>query len=78
MQLGVVAVSVSVQARQAKASQIQAVRGFHLDLIRMQLDDLPAYLPSWGPLDLQNPMAQRRHIYANLVFSYGVDGIQRR
>jgi hypothetical protein len=72
--LGAVAVSVSIQARQAKAGQIQAVRQFHLDLIRMQLDDLPTYLPCWGPLDLPSPMAQRRHIYTNLVFSYGSMG----
>jgi hypothetical protein len=72
--LGAVAVSVFIQARQAKAGQIQAVRGFHLDLIRMQLDDLPAYLPCWGPLDLTSPMEQRRHIYINLVFSYASMG----
>jgi hypothetical protein len=72
--LGAVAVSVSVQARQAKASQIQVVRQFHLDLIRTQLDDLPTYLPCWGPLDLPGPVAQRRHIYTNLVFSYASMG----
>ncbi|WP_345630677.1 DUF6082 family protein [Rugosimonospora acidiphila] len=72
--LGAVAVSVAIQARQAKADQIQAVRGFHLDLVRMQLDDLPTYLPCWGPLDLPSPTSQRRHIYTNLVFSYGSMG----
>ncbi|OKI65525.1 hypothetical protein A6A27_24395 [Micromonospora sp. CB01531] len=72
--LGAVAVSVSIQARQAKASQIQAVRQFHLDLIRMELDDLQTYLPCWGPLDLPSRAAQQRHIYTNLVFSYASMG----
>jgi hypothetical protein len=72
--LGAVAMSVSIQARQARAGQIQAVRGFHLDLVRMQLDDLPTYLPCWGPLDLPGPQAQRRHIYTNLMFSYASMG----
>src|SRR2546430_1904858 len=72
--LGAVAMSVSIQARQARADQIQAVRGFHLDLVRMQLDDLPTYLPCWGPLDLPGPQAQRRHIYTGLLFSYGSMG----
>src|SRR2546430_9173902 len=72
--LGAVAISVAIQARQARADQIQAVRGFHLDLVRLQLDDLPTYLPCWGPLDLPGPQAQRRHIYTGLLFSYGSMG----
>jgi len=72
--LGAVAMSVTIQARQARADQIHAVRGFHLDLVRLQLDDLPAYLPCWGPLDLPGPLAQRRHIYTNLMFSYASMG----
>src|SRR2546430_12427958 len=46
--LGAVAMSVSIQARQARAEQIQAVRGFHLDLVRLQLDDLATYMPCLG------------------------------
>jgi Family of unknown function (DUF6082) len=72
--LGAVAMSVAIQRRQARAEQIQAVRGFHLDLVRMQLDDLPTYLPCWGPLDLPGPQAQRRHVYTGLIFSYGSMG----
>jgi hypothetical protein len=72
--LGGVAVSLFIQARQARASEIQAVRGYHLELVRLQLDDLPTYLPCWGPLDLPGATAQRRHIYTNLMFAYGSMG----
>jgi hypothetical protein len=48
--------------------------GFHLDLVRLQLDDLETYLPCWGPLDLPGPQAQRRHVYTGLIFSYGSMG----
>jgi len=72
--LGAVAASLFIQARQARANEIQAVRGYHLELVRVQLDDLPTYLPCWGPLNLPGATAQRRHIYTNLMFAYGSMG----
>ncbi|MER6994346.1 DUF6082 family protein [Streptomyces sp. NPDC000410] len=74
--LGGVAVSLLVQARQARADQIQAIRGFHLELMRMQLDDLPLYLPCWGPLDLPTDDAKRQHIYTNLMVQYAWMGYE--
>ncbi|MDG5807772.1 DUF6082 family protein [Streptomyces ossamyceticus] len=74
--LGGVAVSLFLQARQARADQIQGIRGFHTELIRMQLDDLPLYLPCWGPLDLPDDDARRQHIYTNLMVQYAWMGYE--
>lgn len=74
--LGGVAVSLFLQARQARADRIQGIRGFHTELIRMQLDDLPLYLPCWGPLDLPDDDARRQHIYTNLMMQYAWMGYE--
>ncbi|MFI7217349.1 DUF6082 family protein [Micromonospora maritima] len=74
--LGGVAASLLLQARQSRAERIQAIRGFHTDLITMQLDDLPVYLPCWGPLDLPDDTARRQHIYTNLLMQYAWMGYE--
>ncbi|SBT67802.1 hypothetical protein GA0070622_4867 [Micromonospora sediminicola] len=74
--LGGVAVSLLLQARQGRADRIQAICGFHTDLITMQLDDLPVYLPCWGPLDLPDDTAKRQHIYTNLLVQYAWMGYE--
>lgn len=74
--LGGVAASLLLQARQTRAERIQAIRGFHAELIRMQLDDLPVYLPCWGPLDLPDDTAKRQHIYTNLLLQYAWMGYE--
>ena len=74
--LGGVAVSLLLQARQGRAERIQAIRGLHTDLVKMQLDDLPTYLPCWGPLDLPTDDDRRRHIYTNLLMQYAWMGYE--
>ncbi len=46
--LGGVAAALFFQARQAKAERIQAVRGFHRELIQMTIDEPTRYLPCWA------------------------------
>src|SRR5690242_93952 len=50
--LGGVALSLFLQTRQSRAEQVQAIRGIHTELVRMELEDLPLYLPCWGPLNI--------------------------
>ncbi|MFF5173371.1 DUF6082 family protein [Micromonospora sp. NPDC000089] len=74
--VGGVAASLLLQARQVRADRIQAIRGFHADLIKMQLDDLAVYLPCWGPLELPDDTAKRQHIYTNLLLQYAWMGYE--
>jgi hypothetical protein len=68
--LGGVAASLFFQARQAKTSNMQAVRGFQLELQRIALDDAPLYLPCWGPLDVPTVEGKQRFLYTNLIMNY--------
>lgn len=74
--LGGIAVSLFLQARQAKADQIQAIRGFHTELVRMELDNLPLYLPCWGPLKIPSADGKKQHIYTTLMMDYAWMGYE--
>jgi hypothetical protein len=74
--LGGVAFSVFLQARQARADQIQAIRGLHTELVRIELDNLPLYLPCWGPLDIPTDDGKRRHVYTTLMMDYAWMGYE--
>ncbi|MFI9640186.1 DUF6082 family protein [Micromonospora sp. NPDC051925] len=67
--IGVVA-SLIIQAREAKATREQALRGLHTDLLKMAVDD-PGLLPCWDPIEEPtDPEWFRRHVYANLIVSH--------
>ena len=73
--LGAVAVSLLVQARQTKVQQIQAVLGYHLELMRMTLDDPPVYLPCWGwNLDMPEVTRKRQQIFTIMMMNHEVMG----
>jgi hypothetical protein len=74
--LGGVALSLFVQTRQGRADQIQAVRGVHDDLVRMELDDLELFLPCWGPLNLPSRADEKRHIYTTMLMNYAWMGYE--
>jgi hypothetical protein len=70
--LGGVAVSLFFQARQARAQQIQMVREYYRELVRMTLEDPEVYLPCHRPikvpgLDLNG---QRQHLFMRLRMNY--------
>ena len=69
--LGAVAVSLLVQARQTKVQQVQAVRGFHLELLRTTLDDPSVYMPCWGwSLDMAEVARKRQQIFTIMMMNY--------
>jgi len=68
--LGGVAASVFFQARQTKAANIQTVRQFHLDLTRIELDNIRLYLPCWGPINASTIESKQRALYVNQVMNY--------
>jgi hypothetical protein len=73
--LGAVAVSLLVQARQTKVQQIQAVRGFHLELLRMTLDDPTVYMPCWGwNSDMPEVARERQQIFTIMMMNYEAMG----
>lgn len=73
--LGAVAVSLLVQTRQARVQQIQAVRGFHLELLRLTLDDPPVYMPCWGwSLDIAEETRNRQQIFTIMMMNHEVTG----
>ena len=64
-----VAVSLFLQSREAKASREQALRVIHTELMQMAMED-EVYRRSWGPFFASgDPVAQREHIYVNLIIS---------
>jgi hypothetical protein len=68
--LGGVALSLLLQGRETKATREQALRGLHVDLIKIALDD-PLYLSCWGPFSgSTNIDDRRRHMYTNLMVSH--------
>ncbi|WP_369390364.1 DUF6082 family protein [Streptomyces sp. CG1] len=71
-----VAASLFVQNRQARADQVQAIRSYYLELVRMELDDMPLYQPCWGDMDIADPHEQKRHVYADLMMNYAWMGFE--
>nr|BFE88033.1 hypothetical protein GCM10020093_106340 [Planobispora longispora] len=64
-----VAVSLVLQAREAKSDREQTLRMLHVDLMKMAMED-PLYRRAWGPFfDSEDPDAPREHMYVNLIIS---------
>ncbi|MDX2813194.1 DUF6082 family protein [Streptomyces sp. NPDC006207] len=71
-----VAVSLIVQNRQARAEQIQGIRGYYLELARLELDDMALFQPVWGATDIADQDGRRRHVYADLMMNYAWMGYE--
>ncbi|MFD7389409.1 DUF6082 family protein [Streptomyces sp. NPDC059852] len=71
-----VALSLIVQNRQARAEQIQAIRSYYLELVRLELDDQALFQPVWGATDIVDPDDQKRHVYADLMMNYAWMGFE--
>jgi hypothetical protein len=76
--LGGVAVSLFVQAGQARAHQIQIVREYQLRLVQIVLDDPDIYLPCWRPIELPglNLDGKRQHLFITLRINYALMGYE--
>ncbi|MFF0717470.1 DUF6082 family protein [Verrucosispora sp. NA02020] len=65
-----VAISLIIQAREAKAAREQALRALHTDLLKMAIDD-PGLLECWGPIEQSTDLEWfRKHVYTNLIVSH--------
>ena len=71
-----VAVSLIVQNRQARADQVQGIRSYYLELVRLELDDMALFQPVWGTTDIADPHEQKRHVYADLMMNYAWMGFE--
>ncbi|MCZ0991608.1 DUF6082 family protein [Streptomyces diastatochromogenes] len=71
-----VAVSLIVQNRQARAEQIQGIRTYYLELVRLELDDMALFQPVWGHTDIVEPEKQKRHVYSDLMMNYAWMGFE--
>ncbi|MFI7388091.1 DUF6082 family protein [Streptomyces sp. NPDC049813] len=71
-----VAASLIVQNRQARAEQVQGIRGYYLELARLELDDMALYQPVWGATDIADPDERKRHVYADLMMNYAWMGFE--
>jgi hypothetical protein len=71
-----VAVSLIVQNRQARAEQVQGIRSYYLELVRLELDDMALFQPVWGDTDIADPHEQKRHVYADLMMNYAWMGFE--
>jgi hypothetical protein len=71
-----VAVSLIVQNRQARAEQVQGIRSYYLELVRLELDDMALFQPVWGDTDIVDPDQQKRHVYADLMMNYAWMGFE--
>jgi uncharacterized protein DUF6082 len=76
--LGGVAVSLFLQAGQARAHQIQMVREYQLELVRMVLEDPNLYIPCWRPIEVPglNPDGKRQHLFITLRMNYALMGYE--
>jgi len=64
-----VAVSLLMQAREARASRQYTLRSIHTELLRMAMDD-PLYRRAWGPFFASDDHdAQREFMYVNLIIA---------
>jgi hypothetical protein len=64
-----IAVSLVIQAREARAAREQSLRVIHTDLLQLAMDD-EVYRRAWGPFFAAGePDAQRQHMYINLIIS---------
>lgn len=64
-----VAVSLVLQAREAKSAREQTLRSLHGELMRMAMED-PLYRACWGAFfTSDDPDAQRAHMYVNQIIN---------
>lgn len=64
-----IAISLILQAREAKAAREQSLRAVHAELLQMAMDD-EVYRRCWGPFFASGDAdAQRQHMYVNLIIS---------
>ncbi|MFF1325087.1 DUF6082 family protein [Streptomyces chartreusis] len=71
-----VAGSLIVQNRQARAEQVQGIRSYYLELVRLELEDMALYQPVWGDTDIADPHERKRHVYADLMMNYAWMGYE--
>ncbi|WP_343898429.1 DUF6082 family protein [Micromonospora gifhornensis] len=65
-----VAISLILQAKEAKAVREQALRALHTDLLKMAIDDT-GLLECWGPIEQSTDLEWfRKHVYTNLIVSH--------
>ena len=76
--VGGVAVSLFLQASQARANQVQMVREYQRDLVRIMLDDPELYLPCWRPIEVPDLdiNAKRQHLFSMLRMNFGQMGYE--
>jgi len=67
-----IAVSLFIQARQARAAELQTTYSMFVELMRITLDDPETYAPCWEPLAgaPSTPEQVRRHVFSTMIGSY--------
>lgn len=59
-----ISVSLLVQIRQTRVQQVQAVRSFHLELMRITLENPSLYVPCWGwAFDAPTVDSERQQVF---------------
>jgi Family of unknown function (DUF6082) len=76
--VGGVVVSLFLQASQGRANQVQMVREYQRDLVRIMLDDPELYLPCWRSVELPDLdiNARRQHLFSMLRMNFGQMGYE--
>lgn len=76
--LGGVAVSLFFQASQARAQQIQMVREYQRELLRMTLENPELYMPCWRPIEAPglDVDGRRQHLFMTLRMNYAYMGYE--
>jgi hypothetical protein len=72
-----VVISLLFQARQARAQQIQVLRGYHLELLRETLENPRLYIPCWGwTIDVPTVDGKRQRIFTIMTMNYARMGYE--
>jgi hypothetical protein len=66
--VGAVAIALLIQAGQAKAERIDAVRAIHRELMMATLSDMDTYAPCWGPFTTST--AASRQFFTVQILNY--------
>jgi hypothetical protein len=76
--VGGVAISLFLQANQGRANQVQMVREYQRELVRILLDDPERYLPCWRSYDLPelDINGKRQHLFSMLRMNYAQMGYE--
>ncbi|MFC4535973.1 DUF6082 family protein [Sphaerisporangium dianthi] len=65
-----VTISLAIQAGEAKVNRLQAVRGYHVQLMLMAADNPRLYMSILGVSETMDSDDARRHVYATLLMNY--------